>query len=163
LFNYLKKNYPGGIYHIVYEAGFCGFWAQRKFEGPDIDCVVVNPADVPVSNKEKVNKNDPIDSRKLSRELENKSLTGIYIPEIFHEALCSLMRLRYRIVQNQTRIMNRIKGLLHTRGFKIPDQFTGNKRWSAAFIKWLSEKIKFNTNAGNFAFQNMILQLLQLR
>jgi transposase len=163
LFNYLKKNYPGGIYHIVYEAGFCGFWAQRKFEELGLDCIVVNPADVPTSNKEKVNKNDPIDSRKLSRELENKSLTGIYIPDIFHEELRSLMRLRYRIVQNQTRIKNRIKGLLHTRGFKIPDQFTGNKRWSAAFIKWLSEEIKFNTNAGNFAFQNMILQLLQLR
>ena len=73
------------------------------------------------------------------------------------------MRLRYRIVQNQTRFKNRIKGLLHNRGFKIPDQFTGNKRWSAAFIKWLSEEIKFNTNAGNFAFQNMLLQLLQLR
>ena len=77
LFNYLKKNYPGGIYHIVYEAGFCGFWAQRKFEELGLDCIVVNPADVPTSNKEKVNKNDPIDSRKLSRELENKSLNGI--------------------------------------------------------------------------------------
>ena len=26
LVNYLRKKYPGGIYHIVYEAGFCGFW-----------------------------------------------------------------------------------------------------------------------------------------
>ena len=163
LLNYLRKRYPGGIYHIVYEAGFCGFWVARKFKELGVDSIVVNPADVPTSNKEKVNKNDPIDSRKLSRELENKSLTGIYIPDIFHEELRSLMRLRYRIVQNQTRIKNRIKGLLHTRGFKIPEEFTGNKRWSAAFIKWLKEEIKFNTAAGNFAFHNMIQQLLQLR
>ena len=74
------------------------------------------------------------------------------------------MRLRYRIVQNQTRVKNRIKSLLHTRGFKIPEQFAGkNKRWSAAFIKWLKEDIKFNTSPGNFAFQNMIQQLLELR
>ncbi len=163
LLNYLKRNYPGGIFHLVYEAGFCGFWAVRKFKELGLDCIVVNPADVPTSNKEKVNKCDPIDSRKLSRELENKNLTGIYIPDIPHEEFRSLMRLRYRIVQNQTRIKNRIKGLLHTRGIKIPDQFTGNKRWSAAFIKWLKDEVKFNTSAGNFAFQNMISQLLQIR
>ncbi|MHB1688767.1 MAG: IS110 family RNA-guided transposase [Ignavibacteriaceae bacterium] len=163
LLNYLRKKYPGGTYHIVYEAGFCGFWAERKFKELGVDCIVVNPADVPTSNKEKVNKNDPIDSRKLSRELENKSLTGIYIPDIFHEELRSLMRLRYRIVQNQTRIKNRIKSLLHTRGFKIPDRFAGNSRWSAAFIKWLNEEIKFNTTAGSYCFLDMILQLKDLR
>jgi transposase len=163
LIKYLKRNYPGGIYHFVYEAGFCGFWAVRIFKELGQDCIVVNPADVPTSNKEKVNKSDPIDSRKLARELENNSIYGIYIPDIPHEELRCLMRLRYRIVQNQTRIKNRIKGLLHTRGIKIPDQFTGNKRWSAAFIKWLKEEVKFNTSAGNFAFQNMITQLLQIR
>ena len=102
-------------------------------------------------------------NRKLSRELENNNIYGIYIPDIPHEELRSLMRLRYRIVQNQTRVKNRIKSLLHTRGFKIPEQFTGNKRWSAAFIKWLKDEVKFNTSAGNFAFQNMISQLLQIR
>ena len=163
LYNYLRKKYPGGTYHIVYEAGFCGFWAARKFKELGVDCIIVNPADVPTSNKEKVNKNDPIDSRKLSRELENKSLNGIYIPDIFHEELRSLMRLRYRIVQNQTRTKNRIKSLLHTRGIKIPQKFKGNSRWSASFIKWLEEEVKFNTTAGSYCFANMISQLKQLR
>lgn len=162
LVNYLKKNYPGGIYHIVYEAGFCGFWALRKFRELGVDCIVVNPADVPTSNKEKVNKNDPIDSRKLARELENKSLKGIYIPDIFHEELRHLMRLRFRIVQSQTRVKNRIKGLLHTQGITIPLNFTGNSRWSHSFIRWLQE-IKLNTDAGQFTLSNLILQLQQLR
>ena len=26
--NYLIRNYPGGTYHSVYEAGFSGFWAH---------------------------------------------------------------------------------------------------------------------------------------
>jgi transposase len=162
LYNYLIKNYPGGIYHLAYEAGFCGFWALRKFRELSVDCIVVNPADVPTSNKEKVNKNDPIDSRKLARELENKSLKAIYIPDIFHEELRHLMRLRFRIVQNQTRVKNRIKALLYTKGIPIPLNFTGNSRWSALFIEWLKE-IKLNTDAGNFTLRNLILQLQQSR
>jgi predicted esterase YcpF (UPF0227 family) len=93
LLAYLQKHYPDGIYHIVYEAGFCGFWALRIFRQYNIDCIVVNPADVPTTNKEKVNKSDPIDSRKIARHLENKDLHGIYIPDIFHEELRALMRL----------------------------------------------------------------------
>jgi transposase len=162
LFNYLNKNYPKGIYHIVYEAGFCGFWPQRVFKELGLHCIIVNPADVPTSNKEKVNKNDPIDSRKLARELENNSLKAIYIPDIFHEDLRYLVRLRYRIVQNQTRTKNRIKALLYTQGIKIPNHFTGNSRWSASFIQWLKD-IKLNTDPANFTLQNMILQLQQLR
>jgi transposase len=26
LHNYLERNFPGGVYHSVYEAGFCGLW-----------------------------------------------------------------------------------------------------------------------------------------
>lgn len=29
LLRYLKKNYPNGIYHCAYEAGFCGFWIHE--------------------------------------------------------------------------------------------------------------------------------------
>lgn len=163
LYNYLKKNYPDGIYNVVYEAGFCGFWSQRKFNELGINCIVVNPADVPASNKEKVNKNDPIDSRKLARALENKDdIKGIYIPDLFNEELRYLVRHRYRIVQNLTRTKNRIKGLLYTHGISIPLNFTGNSRWSSLFIDWLKQ-IKLSTSAGNFALTNMIEQLEQLR
>ena len=116
LYRYLVKHYPDGIYLIVYEAGFCGFWPQRRFNELGINCIVVNPADVPSSNKEKVIKSDPVDSRKLARELENGSLKAIYVPDLYTEQLRSLMRLRFRLVQNQTRIKNRIKMLLYNYG-----------------------------------------------
>lgn len=80
LFLHLTKHYPDGSFNTVYEAGFCGFWPQRKFKELGINCIVVNPADIPSSNKEKVVKTDPTDSRKLARELENNSLKPIYIP-----------------------------------------------------------------------------------
>jgi len=162
LLAYLHKHYPDGIYHIVYEAGFGGFWALRIFKEHNIDCIIANPADVPTSNKEKVNKSDPIDSRKLARELENKSLHGIYIPSIQHEELRMLMRLRYRIVQSQTRTKNRIKGLLYSQGIQIPLQFSGHSRWSHAFILWL-ESLPMKTTAGQFTLQNLLIQLKEIR
>lgn len=162
LLAHLHKNYPGGIYHIVYEAGFCGFWALRVFKEHNIDCIIANPADVPTSDKEKANKSDPIDSRKLARELENKSLHGIYIPSCDQEELRMLMRLRYRIVQSQTRTKNRIKGLLYSQGIQIPLQFSGRSRWSHAFILWL-ESLSMKTSAGQFTLQNLLIQLTEIR
>jgi len=51
LYHYLTKHYPDVIFHIVYEAGLCGFWSLRKFKELDINCTVVNPADIPFSKK----------------------------------------------------------------------------------------------------------------
>ncbi len=162
LYNYLIKHYPDGIFFIIYEAGFCGFWPQRRFAELGLNCMIVNPADVPSSNKEKVHKSDPIDSRKLARELENGSLKSIYVPDIDSEQLRSLMRLRFRLVQNQTRLKNRIKMLLYNYGIIIPKEHATNSRWSGYFIHWL-KSVKFQSSAGEFTLNNLILQLEQTR
>ena len=162
LYRYLTKHYPGGTYHIVYEAGFCGFWPQRKFKEVGIDCIVVNPADVPSSNKEKVVKTDPSDSRKLARELEKGSLRSIYIPDVYSEQLRSLMRLRFRLSQNQTRIKNRIKMLLYNYGIIIPKEHLTNSRWSGYFIYWL-KSVKLSSSAGEFTLNNLLMQLEEVR
>lgn len=162
LYKYLSSHYPDGCFFIVYEAGFCGFWPQRRFNQLGINCIVVNPADVPSSSKEKVVKTDPIDSRKLARELENNSLKAIYIPDIYAEQLRSLMRLRFRLVQNQTRTKNRIKMLLYNYGIIIPKEHTTNSRWSGYFIHWL-KSVRLSSSAGQFTLDNMLLQLEQTR
>jgi transposase len=162
LYNYLTKHYPEGTYFLVYEAGFCGFWPQRKFNQLGINCIIVNPADVPSSGKEKTVKTDPNDSRKLARELENGSLKAIYVPGVYAEQLRSLMRLRFRLVQNQTRIKNRIKMLLYNYGIIIPKEHITNSRWSGYFIHWLNS-VKLNSTAGQFTLDNLLLQLEQSR
>ncbi len=162
LHKYLNKHYPDGTYFVVYEAGFCGFWPQRKFTELGINCIVVNPADVPSSNKEKSAKSDPVDSRKLARELENGSLRSIYIPEQYAEQLRSLMRLRFRLSQGQTRIKNRIKMLLYNYGITIPKEHLTNSRWSGYFIHWL-KSVKLSSSAGQFTLDNLIVQLEQIR
>jgi transposase len=81
LYNYLERNFPGGIYHSVYEAGFCGLWPHYRLKEMGIDNIVVNPADVPTSQKEHLQKDDPTDSRKLARSLRSGDLKAIYIPD----------------------------------------------------------------------------------
>jgi transposase len=136
LYHYMHKRYTGGNYYSVYEAGFCGYWIDRELNKYGFNNIVINPADVPTTQKEKSTKTDTIDSRKLARHLENGSLRGIYIPDQFHQQLRSLCRLRFRVVQSQTRVKNRIKGCLAFYGYPIPghDQIS---HWSGGFIRWL--------------------------
>jgi transposase len=162
LYKYLINHYPGGTYSVVYEAGFCGFWPQRRFTELGINCIVVNPADVPSSGKEKAVKTDPNDSRKLARELENGSLKAVYVPDIYSEQLRSLMRLRFRLSQNQTRIKNRIKMLLYNYGIIIPKEHLTNSRWSGYFIHWL-KSVQLSSSAGQYTLDNLLLQLDQTR
>lgn len=67
LSGYLHQHFPGGCYRSVYEAGFSGFWAHCQLEQEGISNIVVNPADVPTSQKESLGKTDSVDSRKLAR------------------------------------------------------------------------------------------------
>jgi hypothetical protein len=47
LVSQLKHHYPDGVYHIVYEIGFTGFWICRRFRELGMDCITVNPAATP--------------------------------------------------------------------------------------------------------------------
>lgn len=114
--NYLDKHFPQANYKCVYEAGFAGFSVYRQLSELGLNCIVVNPADVPSKDKEKKGKTDKIDSSKLARSLRSKELDPIYIPSIEGEEDRSLLRTRAKIVRDQTRCKNRIKSLLYYYG-----------------------------------------------
>ena len=134
---FMNQHFPNGKYVSVYEAGFCGYWIHRKLKSYNFDNIIVNPADVPSTNKERDRKSDPIDSAKLSRELANHTLTGIFVPDVHHEALRCLHRLYEQNTQRTTQIKNRIKGYLHFIGIKLPSEFD-QPYWSNNFLKYLS-------------------------
>lgn len=115
---HFESQFPGAKLKVAYEAGFCGFGIQRSLTSLGIDCIVVNPADVPASDKDRKRKTDKRDARKLSRELANGKLISIYIPDRLMEHARALIRQRHRIVQDQTRFINRIKHLLLNNGIK---------------------------------------------
>ena len=133
---YMKKKYPGGDYHSVYEAGFCGYWAHRRLEKLGLKNIVVSPNEVPTNGKERIYKNDSVDSGKLARELESGSIKGIYIPSQLQQELRSLVRLRHQVMKSNVRLKNQIKSYLNFYGHKIPENYE-TKHWSGVFIKYL--------------------------
>ena len=155
------ENYPGGSYRAVYEAGFCGFWPQRQLAELGIDTILVNPADVPTTQKERQFKNDYRDAIKLARELEKGDLKALYIPDPFHQQLRSLSRMRYRLVQHQTACKNRIKRFLDFNGIHIPDDYK-SQHWSQAFLNWL-QKFPFQHPPAHDYMQSALQQLHECR
>jgi len=138
LYQFMTERFPGGVYHSVYEAGFCGFSIHRRLQELGFDSIIAHPADVPTRDKERNQKRDKVDSRKLARELESGSLKGIYIPDEFHQQLRSLCRLRERLVRHATRLKNRIKSYLAMHGLVIPEH-TEMPHWSNRFLSWLDQ------------------------
>ena len=121
---YLDVNYPGGNYYSAYEAGFCGFFPHRDLVQHGIKNIVVNPADIPTTDKEKKQKEDSRDSRKIVRSLHNKELEAIYIPSMDIEGLRSLVRYRKTLVKEISRYKYRTKSFLYYNGFKVPVEIT---------------------------------------
>lgn len=140
LVNYLIKHFPKANYFAAYEAGFCGFWLHKELESQGINCIVVNPSDVPSTDKEKKQKRDKLDSRKLARALKNGELKAIHVPEIQIQQDRGLLRTRKQFVGNQTRCRNRIKSLLDFYGIRIPEKFNqSGSHWSHRFMIWLEQ------------------------
>lgn len=158
LSKYFKKNYPGAEVKVVYEAGFCGFGIQRSLTQLGIECIVVNAADVPSSDKERKRKDDKVDARKLSRELAEGNLKAIYIPDAEMEQARALIRQRYRLVQDQTRCKNRIKHMLMCNGIKLGIK----ERWSAKYVKEL-ERVQCQTTALKTALNLAIEEYKQIQ
>ena len=163
LHQYLKKNFPGGTYHSAYEAGFSGYWIHNKLLSLGIESIVVNPADIPTTNKEKVNKEDKRDSRKIARSLRSGELTPIHVPSLKTLEDRSLLRTRSILVKDLTRYKNRVKSFLYFHGIFIPDSFGNSKcHWSNRFVKWL-ESIKLTEESGQIALATLIAEIKHLR
>ena len=138
LHRFATKSYPGGIYHSAYEAGFCGFWIHRELTRLGFENTVCHAADIPTSQKERVQRTDKRDSRKIAKQLEKNDLNAVYVPDESMQHLRSLCRLRFRARGDSTRVKNRIKNLLHFNGIAMPrrDEMC---HWSGAFVRWLDE------------------------
>jgi transposase len=161
LLNHLRKRYPAAKYQVAYEAGFCGFGIQRSLEKSGLNCIVINPADVPSSDKDKKRKNDKIDARKIGRELSNGTLHGIYVPVLEMEHVRTLVRQRGRLVKDQTRCKNRIWHLLIFSGLKLdPDK--AKQYWSSRFMETL-QQIPCETQWLRYALDIAIEEYLQVR
>ena len=161
LHKFLTRNYPEAEYHSVYEAGFCGFWIHERLTALGIENIVINPADVPTTAGERIQKTDAVDSAKLARSLRAKELKGIYTPDSTTLEVRSLIRLRSTITKDVTRQKNRIKSHLRFLGYEIPAEYC-NRYWPKRFITWLRE-LEMKTQSGRQSLDLMLDLLENLR
>jgi transposase len=161
LWKHMNTHYPNGQYISVYEAGFCGYWIHRNLTSLGFKSIIVNPSDVPSTNKERDRKSDPTDSAKLSRERANNSLTGIFVPDVHHEALRNLNRLYKQNTRRTTQLKNRIKGFLHFVGIKLPQEYD-RLCWSNNFLLFL-DSIQFSDPVNKIVMNTHIGDLIHAR
>lgn len=154
LHNYLTTRFPGAQYYSAYEAGFCGYGFHRSFHKMGINNIVVNPADVPTTGKEKAGKTDKVDSRKLARGLRSGNLQGIHVFDRKHQEVRTMARQRHLLQKDLRRFKQRIKMQLLHYSITIPEDYD-NENWSKGFEKWLWE-VKFETTAGTQSFEYLL-------
>ena len=156
LHEYLINHFPGGSYHSAYVAGFCGYWIHNQLKSFGINSIVVNPSDIPTTNKEKVQKEDMRDSRKIARCLRGGELTAIYVPSEKTLEDRAFIRTRKMLTKDLSRYKNRIKSFLHFHGIDLPPAFSNPKsHWSKRFMNWL-ESIPMKQDSGSKSLQALI-------
>lgn len=161
LVSYLHRKFPGARYTCVYEAGFCGFSVAHALAAHGIECRVIHPPDIPRSERDRIYKSDPVDARRLARELAADHLESIYIPERTALEERALVRMRQGFVHKQTRCKTQIRHQLSFYGIVVPETIADG-HWSRNFIVWLRQ-LTLTTPSGTVAFQTLIAELEHLR
>lgn len=106
----------------IYEAGLDGFWLHRWLVDHGIESRVVDPASIPGARRKKNAKTDRIDGEKLVRALaawlagDGHACSMVVPPTPEQEDDRRLSRERGELINERTRLTNRIGGLLANQG-----------------------------------------------
>lgn len=111
-----------------YEAGRDGFWIHRALTHHGVTNVVVDSASIEVNRRARRAKTDRIDARTLVRMLvrmwagERNVWSVVRVPTVADEGARHVSRERTGLVQDQTRLLNQMRGWLTTVGAGLPAQ-----------------------------------------
>ena len=160
---YLTNSYPGAKYKVAYESGYTGYTAYEQLSDLGMDVIVVNPSDVPTTDKDSRTKTDKIDSKKLAMSLKGGLLRSIFVPSRIQQNDRFLIRRRRSARKDETRVKNRIKAFCAQQGINLRDDFPDNRsHWSKKFILWL-RSIKIKYSAGQYALDSLLRDLNHYR
>jgi transposase len=105
-----------------YEAGYDGFWLDRKLKAEGVINHVMDPASIQVNRRARRVKTDAVDAEALLRALmafcrgEKKVCSMVRVPTRDEEDAKRLSREREQLIKERVRHVNRIKGLCATQG-----------------------------------------------
>lgn len=109
-----------------YEAGRDGFWIHRALTQLGIRNRVVDSASIEVNRRARRAKTDRLDALKLVRMLvrvglgEHRVWSEVQVPSVADEAARQVSRERTALTQEQTRLVNQMRGWLATWGCRLP-------------------------------------------
>jgi transposase len=107
---------------VGYEAGYDGFWLQRRLAAEGITCWVMDPGSLQVNRRARRAKTDRLDAAMLLRALiawcrgDRAACHMVPVPSVAREDARRTHRERQRLVVERVQHVNRIKGLLATQG-----------------------------------------------
>jgi len=107
---------------VGYEAGYDGFWLQRRLAAEGITCWVMDPGSLQVKRRARRAKTDRLDAAMLLRALiawcrgDRAACHMVQVPSVAREDARRTHRERQRLVVERVQHVNRIKGLLATQG-----------------------------------------------
>lgn len=107
---------------LAYEAGYDGFWLQRRLAAEGITCWVMDPGSLQVDRRARRAKTDRLDAAMLLRALmawcrgDRAACRMVEVPSVEREDARRTHRERQRLVAERVQHVNRIKGLLATQG-----------------------------------------------
>jgi transposase len=136
--------------HVCFEAGPTGYGLYRQVQELGHDCMVVAPALIPKRSGERVktNRRDAVTLARLHRAGE---LTGVWVPDVVHEAVRDLVRAREAGAADLRRKRQQLLSFLLSHG-RI---FEGKSHWTLAHRRWLSRQA-FEHAAQQIVFQEKI-------
>ena len=157
LHDYIQKNFSN--YDVVcgYEAGFSGYWISEQLHSYGFKCLVLNPADIPGSDKESKRKTDRNDCRKIARELSKGEVKSIFQPDRLQQGFRNLFRQRNKLVKQLRMVKNNIRSLLFFNGTPIEKEYD-NGNWNRSFRNWL-KTIPMDTSTNRLSLDSMLRRL----
>lgn len=107
---------------LGYEAGYDGFWLQRRLAAEGITCWVMDPGSLQVDRRARRAKTDRLDAAMLLRALtawcrgDRAACQMVKVPSVEREDARRTHRERQRLINERVQHVNRVKGLLATQG-----------------------------------------------
>jgi transposase len=128
-----------------YEAGRDGFWIHRALVAQGIQNRVVDSASIEVNRRARRAKTDRLDALKLATMLvrvcygERRVWSEVRVPTVPDEAARQVSRERTALTQDQTRLVNQMRGWLATWGATLPSRrrgawWTRVRDWAGAVL-----------------------------
>jgi len=145
-----------GKVHLTFEESTQAAWLYERLDGHVAKLLVCNPRK---NRRRQENKNDRVDALQLARWLRSGDLSPVYHRDHGTKALKELVRGYENVVDDSTRVKNRLKAIYRSRGLLTPgrDVYNPDER-----DDWLSklDSVGLRTRAEWLHTQNDSMDVL---